>query len=83
MDSLLLPHHHPPTLDIENFLAIMESCVNSGDTEFVEANMDRLQATIDQLQRRVFDLSRLQYRACVIRDEYNTGGKKAADIPIE
>lgn len=67
-------------LAVKNFLMVLETAMDVGDTGIVEANTERLQALIDRIQRRVFDLSALQYRACVVRDRYFVPGKTLRQI---
>ena len=59
-------------LEEENLVAAMESALEADETGFVEANLEVLQDLIDRLQREVFVLSRLQYRACIVRDDHRS-----------
>ena len=58
------------TLNEENLLAALESASDGGDAELIRKHQAELQELIDRIQRRVHHLSKLQYRACVLRDEH-------------
>jgi len=58
------------TLAQENLLAALESASASGDAELISSRLAELQKLIDRLQRRVYPLSQLQYRACLPRDKH-------------
>ena len=61
------------TLAEENLLAALENASASGDTELIQKHQAELQELIDRIQRRVHHLSKLQYRACLLRDEHAGG----------
>ncbi len=55
-------------LRCENLVAAIEAALADGNDSFVAENAGMLQDMVDQIQRRTFELSRLQYRACLALD---------------
>lgn len=60
-----LPQH-----DGEAFIAKMEEGIDEGNTDFLEANMERLEALSKKLKDRAYEIAQLQYRARVVRDRH-------------
>jgi hypothetical protein len=56
-----------PMNDGEPFIAKLEEAVESGDADFVERNLPRLEQLIAQYQDRIYALVKLQQRARGIR----------------
>jgi hypothetical protein len=57
-------------LDGELFLAKLEEAQAEGDTDFVAAHMPRLERLIAPYMDRTYELSKLQYRARMIREHH-------------
>ena len=55
-------------------ITVLEQALADGHREIVEAHLQELQDMIDALQKRIYDLSLLQYRACLLRDSLQHGG---------
>ena len=57
-------------LDGERFIAKLEEAVEAGDADYIEANMPRLESLIARLQERSAELTVLQYRARLVREQH-------------
>jgi len=51
------------------FISAMELAFANGDVTFVRENAAKLDALIDRIQKRSFELAQLQCRACRVRDQ--------------
>ncbi len=54
----------------EAFIARCEAESAAGNADFIGANMAKLEALIAHLQKEAYELSQLQYRARVVRDQH-------------
>ena len=70
MSDLTMPRTTLGYLDGEPFLASLERAQADGDTEFVAAHMPRLERLVAQYQDRIYELSKLQYRARMIHEHH-------------
>lgn len=62
-------------------ITVLEQALADGHRDVVETHLQELQDLIDALQRRIYDLSLLQYRACLLRDSLRDGGTDAHGEP--
>jgi hypothetical protein len=63
------PEHRIPLPKAASFISMMELAVRNGDERLVEKAAPLLQDLTDRIQREVYELSELQYRACCLRDQ--------------
>ena len=64
----------------ERFIVNLEEASQAGDADSIEANIPRLESLIARLQERAAELTVLQYRARLVREQHepphpsNAGG---------
>ena len=75
------PPREIPLSQAPSFIIAMELGLRNGDDAFLQKAAPLLQGLIDRIQREVYDLSELQYRACCLRDEYTSA--TGAHGPVE
>jgi hypothetical protein len=75
------PEQQIPLSKAASFISMMEFAVCNGNEPLVEKAAPLLQDLTDRIQREVYELSELQYRACCLRDQYaaRPGGEPAMD----
>ena len=58
-----------PLSKAATFISMMELALRNQDERLVEQAAPLLQDLTDRIQREVYELSELQYRACCLRDQ--------------